>query len=242
MILGWLLGIAPSAAQVMSRPTPAPDRTAAASSWYTSRAPIFVSGAYYELAGASVFFDPNTMVPIARLDGVPVYADVTLEPYSVVFVPIGRGLVQPYERRRSGDLAGTTGSRAPSFPVALGDSRDSRPPGDEIENAVRPEVDEPGPTGTSYARERALSALALPGHIWTVLPPEDSRGIWIPFEGHIWTSAGRAEPFDATRLMQSGSYAGFPVYRAADRADVVFVPAVEGGLMTPYRRTQQIAP
>src|SRR5947208_1010689 len=51
--------------------------------------------------------------------GIPLYARTTIEPYSVVFVPIGGGMLQPYERRREGELAGTVGSSAPSFPVAL---------------------------------------------------------------------------------------------------------------------------
>ena len=52
-------------------------------------------------------------------DGVLFYADVTQEPYSIVYVPIGGGLMQPYERLREGELAGTVGSRTPSFPVDL---------------------------------------------------------------------------------------------------------------------------
>jgi hypothetical protein len=81
-----------------------------------------------------------------------------------------------------------------------------------------------------------LSSVAS-GRVWTALPPVGSRGIWIPFEGRVWASDGWAEPLDRSRLQRSGSYAGFPVYRAADRPDVVFVPVVEGGLLTPYRRT-----
>jgi hypothetical protein len=64
-----------------------------------------------------VFFNGNAMVRTGYYNGVPLYADTTVEPYSVILVPVGRGVMQPYERRRRGDLAGTTGSRAPSFPV-----------------------------------------------------------------------------------------------------------------------------
>src|SRR4051794_15510115 len=113
--------------QIVSRPTPAPEQTAAGTPWYASRAPLFVAGGVYAPAGASVFFDRNTMVPVATFDGVEIYEDTTLEPHSVVYVPIGRGLVQPYEKRRTGDLAGTTGSRAPSFPVgSTGEVREER--------------------------------------------------------------------------------------------------------------------
>ena len=49
---------------------------------------------------------------------VPVLVNWTPSvPYSIVYVPIGRGLLQPYERIRQGELAGSTGSRTPAFPV-----------------------------------------------------------------------------------------------------------------------------
>ena len=46
-----------------------------------------------------------------------VYEDVTLEPYSMIYMPIGGPVMRPYERRREGELAGTVGSRTPSFPI-----------------------------------------------------------------------------------------------------------------------------
>ena len=49
----------------------------------------------------------------------PTKADTTLEPFSIVLVPISRGLMQPYERLRRGHLAGTTGSRPPALPVQV---------------------------------------------------------------------------------------------------------------------------
>ena len=51
------------------------------------------------------------------VDGVPVYENKTLEPWSVVFVPMGGNLMQPYERRRAGPLVGTVGSRMPGQPI-----------------------------------------------------------------------------------------------------------------------------
>ena len=50
---------------------------------------------------------------------MPFYADTTLEPYSELYVPVGSSRMRAYERRRDGALAGTTGSRAPSFPVIV---------------------------------------------------------------------------------------------------------------------------
>jgi hypothetical protein len=245
VIVAWLGTSSPAlSAQALSRPTPAPDRTAAGSAWYLSREPIFVAGSYYLPAGASVFFDADTMVPIGRIDGVPLYADVTLEPHSIVFVPIGRGLLQPYERRRAGELAGTTGSRAPSFPVSLdGDSPRAPDPVFASSAADAPAAFDG--LSASYAdHEEATTGIApsvslAPGGVWTTLRPVGSRGIWIPYEDKVWVSAGPAERFEEASFIRTGTYAGFPVFRAADRGDVLFVPVVPGGLVTPYRRTDE---
>ncbi len=56
-----------------------------------------------------MFFSGDQMVRTGYYNGVPLYADTTIEPYSVVLVPVGRGQMRPYERIRDGELAGTTG-------------------------------------------------------------------------------------------------------------------------------------
>src|SRR5438552_7139877 len=118
-----LLTAAPLAAQIQSRPTDPPIVTAVNESWYQLREPIQYAGDVYYPAGPTVFFNGNTMVRTGNYNGVPLYADTTLEPYNVVFVPVSRGVLQPYERRRRGDFAGTTASRAPSFPVGIATER-----------------------------------------------------------------------------------------------------------------------
>jgi hypothetical protein len=62
-----------------------------------------------------VYFDGKLMTPVSEYQGVP--EDSTLSAFSLIYVPIGGNLMRPYERRRSGELAGTTGSRTPSWPV-----------------------------------------------------------------------------------------------------------------------------
>jgi len=104
-------------AQVSYQPTPPPQVTAASESWQLSGEPVFYEGNYYYPAGPTVFFDGNVMRRTGVYKGIPIYWDTTLAPYSVVFVPIGRTVMRPYERKREGELAGTTGSRAPSFPI-----------------------------------------------------------------------------------------------------------------------------
>src|SRR3954452_14956802 len=99
-----------------SRP---PAVTAESEPWYVSGSPITFAGNFYYPAGPRVHFMPSEMVRSGDFLGVPLYSRTTIEPYSVIFVPVGGGMMQPYERRRDGELAGTVGSSAPSFPVAL---------------------------------------------------------------------------------------------------------------------------
>src|SRR5712691_6159668 len=117
LLTSLLAAAAPAFAQIQSRPTDAPIVTADNESWYANREPIQFAGDLYYPAGASVFFNGNTMVRSGHYNGVPLYSDTTLEPYSVVYAPLERGVMQPYERLRQGSLAGTTASRTPSFPV-----------------------------------------------------------------------------------------------------------------------------
>ncbi len=104
-------------AQVYRQETAPPRVTAAGAAWQVNGEPIFHAGNVYYPAGPTVFFDGRVMVRTGQYNGVPLYADVTLEPYSIVYVPVGGAVMRPYERRREGELAGTVGSRTPSFPV-----------------------------------------------------------------------------------------------------------------------------
>jgi hypothetical protein len=104
-------------AQVYRNETPPPSVTAAGTAWQMNGAPIFYAGSYYYPAGATVFFDGKVMARTGVFEGVPLYSDVTLEPFSIVYVPVGGAVMRPYERRREGELTGTVGSRTPSFPI-----------------------------------------------------------------------------------------------------------------------------
>jgi hypothetical protein len=106
-------------AQVDMQPTPPPRVSAASEEWYVNRVPIVIDGDNYYFAGAVRPFNGDEMVRSGFFGSIPIYVDVTIEPFSVVYVPIGGGLLQPYERKRTGQIAGTEGSRTPSFPVQL---------------------------------------------------------------------------------------------------------------------------
>ncbi|HKB10230.1 MAG TPA: hypothetical protein VKD69_06240, partial [Vicinamibacterales bacterium] len=118
-LLTAVLSPAAGHAQVFSFRTPPPEATAAAAEWQINSEPIVVGGLVYYPTRAFRMFDGLVMAQVGIFDRVPVYADTTLEPFSVVYVPTGGVRMREYERRREGELAGTTGSRTPSFPIAV---------------------------------------------------------------------------------------------------------------------------
>lgn len=233
-----LLLPAPSPAQVYSLPTPAPAVSAVGHDWFDHRLPILYAGDRYYPAGPRYHFDPNVMVLAGTFGGVPLYVDTAAQPYSQLFVPIGGGLVQPYERRRAGDIAGTTGSHAPEFPVEIlpweesADMRIARPGGFQpLEGAAEAEG-EPTPqrrVPSPEDEETRARLLEPPGHIETIRVPEDNRGIWILYEGQRWGISGKAVPFDAGRFTKIGEYAGFPVYSTRGTEEI-YIPAARGML------------
>ncbi|HXE80140.1 MAG TPA: hypothetical protein VNK41_05275 [Vicinamibacterales bacterium] len=242
-----VVGTAGAAAQVLDRPTPRPTRTAVNEDWYVDRLPIFVNGDYYYPAGASVFFDQNTMVLTGFYDGVPIYVDTTLEPHSIIFVPVARGLMQPYERRRAGDIVGTTGSRPPSFPLqrdaearlSLGEVGIPEPPSPPFGGAVLPDPwpGEHTPTRTiPDARNAEPAPLPGSGVVRSPRKPRPTDGVWIEFQGSRWYAAGPAVVFDPTAFDQVGEYNGFPVFRSrVSTGDRIYIPS-RSGIVAPYER------
>ena len=169
-------------------------------------------------------------------NGVPLYADSTIEPYSVVLVPVGRNLMRPYERIRSGDLAGTTGSRAPSFPgvserapremaIAAGSPSSLPQPTDEVdvlatERAV-------GTTGRlAEPAARAVGEVTAPR-----TPPRRGRpfsydSVSVQFRGEKWVMAGPMTELPSG-LVQVAEYKGFPVYAQKGRERALHLSAAD---------------
>jgi hypothetical protein len=255
-VLLMLVVATPGAAQVQSRPTDAPLVTADNESWYQLRDPVQFAGDLYYPAGPTVFFNGNTMVRAGHYNGVPLYADTTIEPYSIIYVPIRRGLMQPYERLRRGDLAGTTGSRTPTFPVALqpqagraliaaavsptaapqtiGAVSVFTPAVAAVQPSTRPFVPAAGSTPEPPIVARPPDRL----HV-TLLRPESNDGVWIQYMGGKWLHAGAAVPLTDGDFQRAGDYEGFPVYaRHGVREDVIYVPT-RAGLVVPYRLKRQ---
>lgn len=255
ILLTSLLAAAPAAAQIQSRPTDVPIVTADNESWYVNGEPIQFAGDLYYPAGADVFFNGNTMVRSGHFNGVPLYTDTTLEPYSVVYVPIGRGMMQPYERPRQGSLAGTTGSRTPSFPVQATASSGTLPQAAIAPTAppvtigaigaYTPEAAVgtsgtavPSPVGTSGLVPAAPRPMPNRQTLVSIGRPTSNDGIWIRYLGEKWVSAGAAVPLTAEGFRIVGDYEGFPVFARTNSSEqVIYVPS-RAGLAAPYRLKQ----
>ena len=238
-----------AAAQVQSRPTAAPLVTAEHEAWYVHGDPVQFAGSTYYRAGASVFFDGNRMVRTGSFNGVPLYADTTVEAFSLVYVPIGRNLMQPYERPRSGDLAGTVGSRAPSFPVSAQPTGSSMPMSPSAPTSLIPVLlDDAGiAPGNAPVRTRLpIAAAPVPGEsgetareLYPAATPQAIQAarqqVWVEFRGQKWAPAGPAIPLEGSGLVRSADYAGFPVYTnpGGPGEARIYLPAL-GGLVTPY--------
>ena len=235
------LSATPAMAQATSRPTEAPAVTADSKSWYVAREPIQVGADFYYPAGATVFFDGNTMVQTGTYEGVPLFSDKTLEPFSVVYVPVARGSMQPYERRRDGDIAGTTASRAPSFPVAV--TGDTTTEEEDAAVVATPTGGNSEPvvvgTGGTVAGAGGTKALTRPVQkktsVATLIRPRSDDGLWIQYAGAKWVSAGEAVQLTSGRFRQVGRYAGFPVYAREGTSDhLIYVPTRDG-FVAPYK-------
>jgi hypothetical protein len=249
--------IHPMAAQVNLQPTPPPLVTAENEPWYRSREPIMFAGNLYYPAGAAIHFLANEMVLSAFHQGVPLYSRTTIEPYSVVFVPIAGGMVQPYERRRTGELAGTSGSSVAALPVeiATGTSpiavalQAAAPPVlglSIVEGAMAPTRDDgnrlprveeesvaAAPTAVSTAGRVASSPTRIPLQIRRGA----ANGIFVEFNKSRWFNSGPPVTLDA-RLAQIGEFHGFPVYAARNGGNsTIYIPVAKGmDALAPYSK------
>jgi hypothetical protein len=243
-------------AQVVSRPAPPPIVTAEHTPWYLAGEPITFAGNIYYPAGAQVFFNAYEMVRSGFYEGVPLYVRTTLEPFSVVFVPISGGLMQPYERRRAGDIVGTAGSLTPSFPVVTPAEEDPyafpglvqamAPPTrtatslGSTSRELAPVLSRPaggvGTGGTEATVPIAVAPSTPPGPMTTALRPKGLNGVFIDFNDRRWFNSGPAVEFSASRFTKIGDHHGFAVYSEAGKDNTIYVAltAQGGELVTPY--------
>ena len=244
-------------AQITSRPAPPPVAVADNEDWYRSGEPLAFAGALYYRVGAMQHFNGNRMFPTGGKGSVTFYVDVFLDPLSKIFVPVSGGLMQPYERRRDGDLAGTTGSQAPSFPVAIpAESPSDRIragwPGAVTDAAVEPAeapadlsiapLMEAAPAthvGTAGTIARPTRGVSRDARAFAALErPTGLNAVFILFQGTRWQPAGQAVTFNETEYRVVGDYRGFPVFAddpSSPRAGakMIYLPS-RSGMLTPY--------
>ena len=244
---------APFAQTIQS--TPPPTVTAENETWFLARDPISLSGALYYPGGPQVFFNRYEMVRSGYYRGIQIYIKSTQEPFSIVFVPVAGGLMQPYERRRSGDLAGTVGSTMPSFPGVVPTDQQTVASGftEGISQAAGPPTGG-GLVGSSYPGTASMigvnQAPASPdvgtaggvpdrkvGSLASAQEPAGLNGVFVQYDGRRWFSSGPAIPLNAGRLTRIGEHQGFPVY--ADRAKpgatiYIAVAKADEAMVAPY--------
>jgi hypothetical protein len=242
-----------SIAQTSLEPTPDPIVFADNESWYLSGTPITFAGNIYYAAGPQVHFSRYEMYRSGFFQGIPLYSRATLEPYSIVFVPLRGGLMQPYERRRAGDVAGTVGSTTPSFPVVLPAEQDDeaaraglafhQAPTPPMLGRVPPEL-LPGadPYGRTPSGAVGLAGTTPPeevepARIQTLRRPQGLNGVYIEYDGRTWFSDGPAVEYSRNLFTRVEDYHGFGVYRDASDPRRIYVALFRDapGLIAPYR-------
>lgn len=234
-----------AAAQVTMRRTPEPIVTAENASWYLAGDAITYAGDIYYPTGPNVFFNSDEMVRSGDYQGIPLYVRTTIEPYSVVYVPLPGRVMKPYERRRAGDIAGTVGSTLPSFPVShtaepdeLSMPQAAAPPslvpqsfpdviGGRPYATVPPGIPTPAPT---------TGVVPPPGPLVSARKPEGLDGIYIEYQERRWFVSGHAEELESAQFTRIGEYEGFPVYRKSNDERTIYVAVSETAreLVAPY--------
>jgi hypothetical protein len=244
-------------AQMTYHPTPAPLVTADNEAWYLEAEPITYSGSLFYKAGPKVYFNRHEMVRSGDYRGVPIFVRPTIDSFSVVYIPLAGGLMQAYERRREGELAGTTGTRAPSFPVQTASEGYRIPVTAGVAEAAGPPTfvgtppavaaaePAPAPVVPPAATVGGAGTLAEPvgtmGPLASAQRPQGLNGIFIEYDGRRWFSSGAAVEFDASRFTETGEYRGFTVYTArGDGSGTIYVAVSEQarGLLAPYSLRQ----
>jgi hypothetical protein len=246
-----------TSAQVNYQTTQPPTVSAESEAWFEAQEPIMFAGNVYYPGGARVFFNRNEMVRSGFYRGIPLFTKTTVEPYSLVFVPVSGGQVQPYERRRAGELAGSVGSTVPSYPVGTPYQSAQSDPAAGLPQAAGPPTNisaplmvgtsgttgSPGIIGTtgdaiapvSPVSDRPAadlptsgSASTPPGRLVSAEKPLGLNGVFVDYDGRRWFSSGPAVALDPARLTELGRYRGFRVY--ADRArpnDTIYIAVAE---------------
>jgi len=241
-------------AQVNAFRTPPPEASAASAVWQVNSEPIIFQGIVFYPTREYRIFDGQVMAQVGIYDGVPMYADTTLEPWSIIYFSVGRDRMRAYERARDRELAGTTGSRTPWYPTTPAAGGATVVAAGPAAAPITPTVGEQ-PVGTSGSiAERTVGTSGVPRsstaasdipertrntrtRVESIPRPAGNNGVWLDFNGARWYSAGSAVPFVADRFSPVGKYRGFTVYRAkSGGGDRIWVAVVPDGPVAPYEK------
>ena len=249
----------------LAQPTPLPTVTANSESWYQNGEPLLHEGIVYYPRGAAVYFDRDEFVRSGFYRGIPVYSRTTIEPFSIVFVPLAGGLMQPYERPRVGELVGTIGSLGPTLPTPV--PTDERRQRDAVAQAAGPPTNLPGPTdiegngrlvtppvtaeiprpvgttgATTVPRVGGTTGRAVvmprPRPVVTAARPSGVNGVFIEYDSARWYSGGPTAEFDPAAFTQVGMVGEFPVYMRAGDTQAIYIPTGSNirGLVARYAK------
>jgi hypothetical protein len=209
-------------AQVYEFRSPPPVIDAAAADWQVDSQLMLFAGLAYAPTREFRLFDAQVMTQIGVFKGVPIYADPTLEPWSVVYVPVGRDRMRTYSRVRevAADARVATDAITVAGAGAIGTASMIVP------SAPREAV--PAPVADHVAPRPARAA--------EIRTQRRTDGVWLEFQGRRWYSDGEAVSYSADRFIPVGDYHGFPVYRdnTSKQSDVIWVSSVQDGPLAPY--------
>ena len=235
-----LLAANSALSQLSVVPTGVPAVTAENEPWYLDGEPITYAGNVYYPSGAQVYFNATEMIRSGFFMGIPLYTRTTIEPYSIVYVPLPNGLMQPYARPRTEELTGTAASlpsaelpRPPATVPPSGLALQAAGPPSQTALAVpvqipRPAVVEPTPlpaadrpraTGTSGQPDAQPDACAC---------PEAPISIFIEYNGRRWYALGAPQPLEPSMMKKVGTYHGFDVWARGDDRGVIYIPVTIG--------------
>ena len=255
-----------SHSQVPSAAFPVPMVTAENESWYLAGEPLTYDGYVFHPTGPLTAFNRNEMVRSGFYRGIPLYTRTTYEPWSVVYVPLPGGFMQPYIRRRSGEIGGTLGSIGPGLPVERADTSraltsapqaagpptslmdtpvdrvvgvgPASPPVGSLGALPPPAVGTAGarPSDPSTSAAERVVVLLRPRPLVTAARPTGANDAYIDFEHERWYGSGPATELDRS-FRPIGEYHDLPVYMRDD-VNTIYVPVSRNvrTLIVPYSR------
>lgn len=245
------LAAAQARAQLVIEPTPLPTVTADNESWYLNGDPITHAGNLYYPTGAQVYFNANEMVRSGFFMGVPLYTRTTFEPYSIVYVPLEGGRLQPYQRPRTGELTGTAGSVPSTLPRPAATvpprwlAAQAAGPPSQTAREIPVQIPRPNVTAPSAPPEETPVGTTgrAPMHVNIGDEPQGTQSMFIEYDGRRWYPTGPPQRLDPSGLVRRPDFHGFDVWAPSADAQEILIPITRGSDMAvTYSLTKPPSP